>query len=362
MLLTVLSVASSFAPVSPDAAGDAEQILSRIDRALTAAGHKSIVVACAGSRTAGELFPFPLPEGQDLRERDIREENRLCLAAGARAAIDRALAANRVDLVHLHGVDLDSCRLPDHLPVLISLHGPAAQYRPAPRSSDSGRVRYCCASEWERRSLPAEVGECVVIENGVPMPEIDPRWPKGDFALTLGPLGRENNPHQAIEAGSRAGVRVLLSGEIYPQHRRYFREQIEPGLRLIPRGRPQHAFLGRLPEQHRQALLSRAQCLLHPTLAPETGLLAVLEALAAGTPVIAYHSAALAGIVNDGVTGFLVDSVAEMAAALARVHTLSPQACREAARRRCPAESMIGRYFELYETMAHRQPVEALCA
>lgn len=364
MLLKVLSVAFPFAAVVPQASEGAEQVLSRLDHALQAAGHTSIVVACQGSKTAGELFSFPRPEGEATWGAAISAETRLRRAAAVQSAIDRALAAHHVDLIHLHGVDVDLYTLPEKLPVLISLHLPRAWYGPQVWSRYNGRAQFCCVSASQRRTLPAGLRNCAVIENGVSLPPGECRWPKGDFALTLGAICPEKNSHEAFEAGTRAGTRVLLGGEVSPcpGHLEYFQQQIEPRVRSIPRGSVQHAFLGRLQEHHKQALLARAQCLLQPTLAPETSSFAAIQALAAGTPVVAYRSGALQEIVDDGVTGFLVENVAEMAEALHCVHLLSSHTCREAAQRRFSADRMIQSYFNLYQAIAHRERAEALCA
>ena len=212
--------------------------------------------------------------------------------------------------------------------------------------------------------MPAALRDCAIIGNGVPLPPLDSRWPKGDFALTLGRICPEKNAHEALDAGTRAATRVLVGGRVFPfpEHQQYFRHLIEPRVHSIPRGHTQHAFLGSLQEHHKQALLSRAKCLLHPTLAPEPSSIVAMEALAAGTPVIAYRSGALPEIIEDGVTGFLVRNVDEMAQAIRQVHLLSPSVCRAAARRRFSADRMIHGYFDLYKTVAQRQPVEALCA
>lgn len=359
MLLTVLSIAFPFAPAGPHAAGGAEQVLCRLDRSLAEAGHISIVVACEGSQTAGELFSFPLPDAGVLSPQD-----RANCTAAAQEAIDRALTLHSVDLIHLHGLDLDAYELPEDVPLLITLHLPIAWYRPQVWRRYGGRAQFCCVSESQRRTLPSGIAECVVIENGVPLPAAESDSPKGDFALVLGRICPEKNQHEALEAGTAAGVRVLLGGEVFPyaEHRRYFDEQIWPRVCGIGRGQPQHAFLGRLEQHHKQALLGRARCLLHPTRAPETSSLVAIEALASGTPVIAYRSGALPEIVEDGVTGFLVDSAEEMAAAMRQVDSISPEACRDAARRRFSAERMVRQYFDLYERAARRQPVEVLCA
>lgn len=359
MLLSILSVAFPFAAVGPHAVGGAEQVLSRIDRALLAAGHASIVVACDGSEVAGELFSFPVPADEI-----VSPELRARTVASVQAALDRALAAHRVDAIHLHGLHIDAYKLPAHLPVIISLHLPPAWYPPRVWSRYAGRALFCCVSESQRRCLPAAVRDCAVIGNGVPLPPIERRWPKGDFALALGRICPEKNAHEAFDAGTRAATRVLLGGEVFPfpEHQEYFRDRIEPRVRAIPRGHPQHELLGRLPEHHKQALLARAKCLLHPTLAPETSSLVAMEALAAGTPVIAYPSGALPEIVENGVTGFLVENVDQMAAAIRRVHLISPSACRAAAQRRFSAQRMVRRYLDLYQAVAQHQPVEALCA
>lgn len=94
--LTVLSVASPFAPVGPDAVGGAEQIASSLDRALIERGHRSIVIAQRGSRVRGALVPMPVFDPLHGRE---------AAHAAWRAAIARAIASDRPDAVHLHGLD-----------------------------------------------------------------------------------------------------------------------------------------------------------------------------------------------------------------------------------------------------------------
>jgi glycosyltransferase involved in cell wall biosynthesis len=363
MRLTVLSVAFPFAPVSAESVGGAEQILSHLDAALVAEGHTSVVVACEGSRPAGTLVSFPLPPQATLSDAD-----QALSTIQVQHAINRALAAHRVDLIHLHGLDLENYALPPDVPVLVTLHLPIAWYSPEVWRKYARRARFCCVSEAQRESLPLQVRDAVVIENGVPLQPFDPHhensdFEKADFALVLGRVCPEKNAHAAFEAGTRAGIRVLLGGEVFPYagHQKYFRDCIEP--RVAPHAEhPRHEFLGRLQHDRKLQLLRQARCLLHPTLAPETSSLVAMEALAAGTPVIAFRSGALPQIVEDGVTGFLVDSVEEMAEALRHVHKLSPLHCRRAAEQRFALNRMVREYFLLYAAIAHRQPLEALYA
>jgi glycosyltransferase involved in cell wall biosynthesis len=172
----------------------------------------------------------------------------------------------------------------------------------------------------------------------------------------MGRICPEKNQHAALEAGTRAGLPVYLAGQVFPyrEHREYFESCIHP---LLLEPTAEHRFLGPLTAQCKQELLARARCLLHPTLAPETSSLVAMEALASGTPVIAYRSGALPQIVDHGRTGFVVESVDAMAAAIAEVVHISPTECRAAAEQRFSRERMVAGYFDLYRKLA--EPVRA---
>jgi glycosyltransferase involved in cell wall biosynthesis len=358
MALTVLSIAYPFAPVRPSAVGGAEQILGDLDESLVAAGHQSLVIACEGSEVAGRLSAVSIPKRDVLDDRDKE-----CCRKQVQAAIESAMARDRVDLIHMHGLDFHEYQMPATIPIVVTLHMPIAWYPPEIWKRLDGRVQFCCVSEMQRRSCPPELREVAVVENGVALPTFQPARDREDFAVVMGRICPEKNAHEALQAGTLAGTRVLLAGQVFPyrEHKEYFEQRIEPLLRARPTG-VQHEFLGPLAPERRRDLLARAKCLLHPTLAPETSSLVAMEALAAGTPVIAYRSGALPEIVEDGVTGFLVDDVKTMAEAIGNARTISPQTCRDAAERRFANRRMVQRYFELYEGLvngAQRQKLYA---
>ena len=351
MALTVLSVAFPFAPVGPCGVGGSEKILAELDAALVAEGQRSLVVASAGSLVAGELFAAPMPERALISESDKRWHH-----WRFQAAIDRALAKYSVDLIHMHGMDFDQHVLPPDIPVLLTLHVPIEWYNQEVWEKFAGRMQFQCVSESQRRTFPRILGDVPVIENGVPLPNIRFDREREDFALALGRICPEKNVHEALEAGTRAGTRVLIGGHVFPyrEHGEYFHDKVQP---LLNAGSVPHRFLGPLETERRQRLLARAKCLLHPTLAPETSSLVAMEALAVGTPVIAYRSGALPEIVEDGVTGFLVNNVEEMADAIHRVHQIRPEACRAAAEQRFSRDRMVRDYFDLYAAMVRREQV-----
>ncbi len=356
MRLTVLSIAYSFAPVGPDCVGGAEQILTDIDHALVAAGHTSLVLACESSTAAGELIPFP-PLRNDL---DSPNQRQWCRAQ-LQAVLDRTLSQRQVDLIHMHGFDFHEYQLPLNIPVLVTLHLPLGWYPSSIWNSAPASLHFQFVSETQRLSCPAALLDTTVIPNGVEITEIVRRG--DDFAMVLGRICPEKNQHTALEAGFLASTPVVMGGHVFPwrEHERYFQERVAPLLEQKRNG-IQHTFCGRLSRAKSRQLLAQAKCLLHPTLAPETSSLVAMEAMAAGTPVIAYPSGALPEIVDDSVTGFLVNSVTEMAAAMNRVHTIHPETCRAAAAERFSKQRMIKQYFQLYQELIHAPTHQRLYA
>lgn len=348
MSLTVLSVAYPFAPVGPAAVGGAEQVLGQLDAALVDAGHTSIVVASEGSIVRGALVPTPAIGG------DIDGRARQLAWARHRHAIEQVLATRHVDVVHLHGIDFHAY-LPaanDEIPKLVTLHLPPSWYPTEVFSSGRGDVHLHCVSNSQRARCPAGTPPLPVIENGVPVEDLERRTAKRGFALALGRICPEKNLHAALDAGRLAGVPVLLGGQVFPHedHRRYFRDT------LVPKLDARRRFLGPLPFARKRRLLSAARCLLLPTLAPETSSLVAMEALASGTPVVAFSNGALPEIVEHGRTGFLVRTTHEMADAIAACDDLDPDECRAVARERFSVQRTVALYFDAYQQLARPFP------
>jgi Glycosyltransferase len=336
MPLTVLSVSYSAAVVRPDTAGGSEQILLLLDKAITEAGHHSVVVAPEGSLVRGTLVATPrLPE---LLEDEVRPR----LQMFHRRAIERALREYPVDVIHMHGLDFQAC-LPDtDVPVLATIHLPPSWYS----LGDKPDVETVCVS----RSQAESAGGLPYIDNGIDLETFSTRLRKREFALCLARICPEKGLHHAIDAARRAGIQLLIGGEIhpFPAHQKYFEQEIAPRLAEPHTAR----FLGPLNPERKRRLLSAARCLLVPSLVDETSSLVAMEAFASGTPVIAFPSGALKHIVEEGRTGFLVNSAEEMAAAIAKTSGISSGECRRVARERFDSRRMTQAYISRYEAMA----------
>jgi hypothetical protein len=285
MGLTVLNVAFVFAPVGPDTAGGAEQVLAALDRALVAAGHRSLVVACAGSKTAGELLAtemLPAQFTEELRRRAQRAH---------RARIRDALRQWPVDLVHCHGHDFADYLPPPNVRTLVTLHLPVDHYPGEALAEHRPRRYFNCVSASQRRSFPANDAMLPEIPNGVPVAELQSGHAKRKFVLALGRICPEKGFHDALDAAALARTPLLLAGHVfpYPDHLQYFAENIQPRLG------PQARFLGNLGLRRKRRFLTAARCLLMPSQIAETSSLGAMEAMACGTPVIAFPVGALPG-------------------------------------------------------------------
>lgn len=342
--MRVLSVAFPFAPVGPDAAGGAEQVLSTLDRALVAAGHRSVVVAQEGSRTAGELVPLPASRGT------LDEALRRRIRTAVRCLVEARLRRERFDAVHYHGLDFAEYMPSGGPPSVATLHLPPSWY-PAEALAPRDGLTLCCVSRAQRRALPRDAAGCAVVPNGVDLELFRPPHrpeERGDHLLALGRICPEKGFHFALDAARAARRPLVLAGAVFPyaEHRRYHRE------RIVPRLDRRRRYLGAVGVDRKPELLRRARALLVPSLAQETSSLVAMEALASGTPVVAFPAGALPEVVEDGRTGFLVANAREMAAAIPRVEALDRRACRRAAEERFGAESMVEGYLELYRRVA----------
>lgn len=350
MRMRVLSVAFPFAPIDADPVGGAEQVLAQLDRHLVACGHESVVIAQAGSRVQGHLIPLPAPAGEWNDVACARQRERV------REALALALACAHFDLVHCHGLDFAAYLPPPGVPLLVTLHLPLDWY-PGDALRPSRPMTFLLPVSAEQcRGAPGGMRLLPPIANGVADNPFAGRARKHEFALTLGRICPEKGFHDAVRAARKAGVGLRIAGELFPwpAHVRYQREVLAPLLG------ERHCWIGAIHGLRKQWWMARARCLLIASRARETSSLVAMEALAAGTPVIAYRSGAIPELIENGVTGFLVDDADEMADAIARVGTIDPQACLRAAHDRCRLGRMLDAYLALYaHLIARARGIEA---
>jgi glycosyltransferase involved in cell wall biosynthesis len=183
------------------------------------------------------------------------------------------------------------------------------------------------------------------IENGVPVERLNLRISKRQFAISLGRICPEKGFHIAVSAAGQAKIPILIAGEVFPyeEHLSYFRNVLQP---LLGRS---GKFIGAIDFERKRRLLTASRCLLVPSLVPETSSLVTMEALACGTPVVAFPNGALPELIENGKTGYLVENEFEMAEAIHRCQDIDPEDCRNAAREKFTSERMAKSYLDLYK-------------
>jgi glycosyltransferase involved in cell wall biosynthesis len=350
MPLTVLSVSYSLAHVSRRTAGGAEQVLATLDEALVRAGHRSLVLAPAGSRCEGLLIPAQIPTG--ILDDDAKLEARSVF----KKLLERALNDYAVDIVHMHGLDFYHYLPKCALPIVVSLHLPLSWYGLDALCRVQSNVTLVCVSEAQAQTAPPDLRIDAVITNGVDLTRFHPGRKKSNYVLAIARICAEKGLHLAIDAAERAGVDLVIAGSVfgYSEHLDYFESMIRPRLNTHIR------FVGLVGGERKANLMAGARCLLAPCLAPETSSLVAMEALASGTPVVAFPNGALSEIVVPKQTGFLVNSAEEMANAIREADSLSPIACRREAEERFSSKRMVAEYLDLYGSVSTSQTIGEL--
>lgn len=347
MQYTILSIAFPFAPLQPHTSGGAEQILLLLDKALTEANHRSIVIAGNNSVSSGMLIEVPSSHGviDDSVRKDVYREYR--------TIITRTLQQHHIDMIHFHGLDFHEYLPDSSFPTLVTLHLPIQWYHRDALSFHRPNIFFNCVSRSQQRQLPSgQRSKYPVIENGVALYTKKAVSKKEEYVVCMGRMCPEKGYHYAIEAARKAGIRLVLAGQVYPyrSHQDYFRKEIYPKI-----DNETICFLGPIGPSEKEILLSNARCVLIPSLVPETSSLVAMEALMCATPVIAFNCGALPKIVTHGTTGYIVSGIRAMARAIHMVTSLDPLACRNKAHKRFSAKRMTSDYLQLYTSIITAQ-------
>lgn len=353
----ILYVAYPLLQVHAESAGGAEQILWTLEREMARRGEHTTVAASAGSRVTGELFSTgePCTQPDDYERRRVEHEDRVVDFIQRRAREGKAF-----DLVHDHSGSFWKLAAEIDTPVLATLHLPRSFYPAGSFHDVPANVSFNCVSESQARTFADMEALAGVVPNGIALDLFDAA---GDVAvdngrdglLWLGRICEEKAPHLALEIASRAGLPIMLAGQVYPfsYHQKYYEREVVPRLQSVTDTR----FISAPPAALKRRLLREARALLITSLAEETSSLVAMEAAASGTPVIAFRKGALAEVVREGLTGYLVEDAAQAVSAVGRIGNISSTACMQHARENFGAVRMAEIYSELYERLVHPEKI-----
>jgi glycosyltransferase involved in cell wall biosynthesis len=300
-------------------------------------GHDVTLFASGDSKARGRLVPGS-PTALRLASK-IRDPlgYHLCMLEEVRCR------AHEFDVIHSH-VDylaypfLVNCPTPS----VTTLHGRLDLEDLDPIYRRFPDVPLVSISDAQRRPL-SRCNWVRTVHHGLPSDEFQFRPGPEKKLVFLGRVSVEKRVDRAIEIAKRAGLPLRIAAKVDPSDRNYFESTIEPLL-----DGPLIEFVGEIGPEEKNDLLGSALALLFPIDWPEPFGLVMIEAMACGTPVIAFRGGSVAEVVKDGVSGFVVDSVEEAVQAVARIAELDRRACRAWFEERFNVKRMVDEYLEVY--------------
>ncbi|MDX8479582.1 glycosyltransferase family 4 protein [Mesorhizobium sp. VK24D] len=340
--MRIAHVAPLYESVPPRFYGGTERIVSYLTEALVELGHDVTLFASGDSETSARLVP-----GRDQAIRLDPRPKKSEIAAHLAMLADVRERAGEFDVIHFHLSHFAHFPFFEHMAgrTVTTPHGRLDYVDLAPAYKRFPRFPMISISHSQKRGLP-DANWVATIHHGIPVDAYQPTYDlsgEEPYLAFLGRLSRDKRPDRAIEIARRCGLRLKLAAKIGDDDRAYFHDEIEA---LIDGDRVD--YVGEIAEDKKAAFLGNAAGLLFPIDWPEPFGLAPVEAMACGTPVIAWDCGALPEIIDHGVTGFVVDTVEHAAAAMPTLLKLDRRQVRAVFEKRFSVARMARDYLAVY--------------
>ena len=342
--LRIAQVAPLYERVPPDRYGGTERVVAHLTDELVRRGHEVTLYATGESRTRARLVPVT---EKPLRLHPPPDPVALHLL-GLIQAFEHVPA---FDLVHCH---VDYLAFPlarlARAASVHTLHGRLDLPHLIPLFAHYHDVPLVSISDAQRAPFAGlRLTWAGTVHHGLPLEDYPFSPHGGDYLAFLGRISPEKGLDRAIAVAKAAGVPLRIAAKVDPADRVYFEREIEPLL-----DHPLIEYVGEIGMDGKAAFLGGARALLFSIDWPEPFGLAMIEAMACGTPVIARPCGSVPEVIDDGETGIIADSHAELVAAVRSVDAISRAACRAAAERRFSVERMVDDYEALYRRLVER--------
>jgi glycosyltransferase involved in cell wall biosynthesis len=328
--------------VPPKLYGGTERVVFYLTEELVRRGHEVLLFASGDSITSATLVPGA---SKALRlDPSVRDHlpHALLLLEQVRKRV------HEFDVLHFH---VDLLHFPIFRPwasrVVTTLHGRLDLPDLAPFYREFNDMPLVSISNDQRRPL-SHAWWIATIPHG--LPRAITRYyadPAGEYLAFLGRISPEKRPDRAIAIAKRAGMKLKIAAKVDRVDETYFEREIRPLL-----SHPLVEFIGEIDESEKPAFLGNARALLFPIDWPEPFGLVMIEAMACGTPTIAYRAGSVPEVIEHGVTGFIVDDEEAAARAVRRIDDIDRAAVRACFERRFTAERMAEDYLQLYRSLA----------
>ena len=337
-------VAPLMESVPPRLYGGTERIVSYLTEELVRVGHDVTLFASGDSITSAQLLGcVPTALRLDANVHDPIPYYLLML--------DRVRdVAQDFDILHFH---IDQFHFPLFKSManrtVTTLHGRQDIPDLKPLYFGFPNMPLVSISDAQRKPVP-KANFVATVLHGVPAHLYTPNFaPRGGYVAFLGRISPEKRPDRAIRIAQTLGVPLKIAAKVDRVDAAYFREQIEP---MLQRGGVE--FIGEINERAKTKFLGEARALLFPVDWPEPFGIVMIEAMACGTPVLAFRRGSVPEIIDNGVTGLIVDTEEEAVRALPQVLSLDRRAVRRRFEERFSAARMATDYIQVYRSLMRR--------
>jgi len=338
--MRIAQIAPLAESVPPKLYGGTERVVHWLTEELQGLGHEVTLFASGDSKTSAELVPV-IPHALRLGRPHL---DPIVAQASLLEAVARQ--CHRFDVLHFH---IDWLQLPlfSRLDTrfLTTFHGRLDLPGLKAITEQFPDAGFVSISNNQREPL-RDLRWLRTVYHGLPANYLRASAEPGRYLAFLGRLTAEKGPHDAIRIAKAVGMQLRIAAKIPRGERRYFTERLQP---LIDGDQVQ--LVGEVDDHAKQDFLSQASALLFPIDWPEPFGLVMIEAMACGTPVIAYRSGSVPEVIDHGITGFVVEDEAEAVKAIHQLDQLDRKRVREQFKARFTAERMAREYTEVYKTL-----------
>jgi glycosyltransferase involved in cell wall biosynthesis len=339
----IAMLAPPWIPIPPPGYGGIEFVVALLCDALVERGHDVELFCAPGSRSKAKVRPLLESPHPESIERSLFEADHVGRAFDA---FDAAAGRGEpFDLVHDHcGYTPLAMAKRLSIPLVHTVHGPFDDDTKPFYGFHGRKGSIVCISRSQAGFAPDGTNVAGVVYNPIDVESWPVGYEKDDYLLWVGRFAPEKGPHRAIQVAREAGRPLILAGTVQPRQERFFAEQVAPQI-----DGEQIRFVGEVGGARKQQLFARACAFLMPIRWPEPFGMVMVEALAAGTPVLAFAQGAAPEIVEHGVNGFLVSDEHEMAAMVPKAAEIDPDQCRRSAWERFSPERVAAGYERMYD-------------
>ena len=346
--MRIAQIAPLIESVPPRLYGGTERIVSYLTEELVRMGHDVTLFASGDSITAANLVGcVPKALRLDVNVRDVIPYYMLMLDRVRRHA-------DQFDILHFH-IDQFHFPLFRHMAgrTLTTLHGRQDLPDMKPLYVGFGDMPLVSISNDQRRPIP-NANFVQTIYHGLPADLHKPvANPRGGYVAFLGRIAPEKRPDRAIQIARSLGVPLKIAAKVDRVDENYFREVIEPLLEG-----PDVQFIGEINEQQKNEFLGEALALLFTGDWPEPFGLSMIEAMACGTPVLAFSCGSVPEVIDQGVSGIVVNNIEEGVSALPRVFAIDRRAVRRRFEERFTVNRMAKDYLGVYRALLKHAPIQ----